>query len=353
MREFDIAHHHVSEDSPPLCLFDISAFFNKDVEKAHDMIETLLDAGCEFIKGEILNTPDVALDDGTTTTYMTKEGDIVEENYRSIMERKALPLSKYKELFGKYREQGIEIVLSVYNFEGVDFAVEELDACGLKIASSNIVHRPLIEYVAGTDVPMFIDTGKSTLEEISRAMQWARDAGGERIVVQHSPPAPPEPVQKHNLNMMTTFRQTFDCPVSLSDHHDGEEMMYAATAMGVEVLETGVCPDELLNEQDVGHALPLSKVADVKKKCENIHEALGEGMRHLKRDRKAPLARMGLVANTDLSEGDQINLENITFAFPQRGIPVENWGMVEGWILKSNLSNREPVTWNDIQSVSS
>ena len=338
----------IADGAPPLFFPDIGTFFNQDMKTAEALVRQLHTAGATLIKGEILHDPDIALDDDTRDTYLTRDGKPVDERYRSLIERKIVSFPAYEQLFGLCKSLGIGFLLSVYDFKGAEFA-RDIGACALKIASSNIVHQPLIEHVARLGLPLIIDTGKSTLEEISRAVQWAEDAGASNIMIQHSPEAPPAPLENHNLRMLPALRIAFDRPVGLSDHHAGEEMLYAAIALGAHAVEKGVRPDDLVQDQDVHHAMPVSLAAEVMAKCRRIHVALGSGTRHLRRDREKYISRMGLIAAQDIRSGDSLVRETVGFAFPAKGIPIEHWELVNGWRVRHDVPRGNVIRWQDIE----
>ena len=352
MTEYSIGEHPIGLGAAPLFLPDIGTFFNKDAEVAEQLLCALADAGITVVKGEILHDPELCLDDETAERYADRDGGVVTERYRDLIERKVVSLETYAQLFERCKQLGMEFVLSVYDLAGADFG-KDIGAIGLKIASSNIVHQPLIEHVARMSLPMIVDTGHATVEEISRCINWAIDAGAQTIVVEHSPAAPPNPLKLHNLRFMCTLGATFGLPFGLSDHHAGDEMLYAAVAMGASVLEKGVCPDWLQTEQDVGHALPVSRVRGVVAKCNNIYEALGDGVRNLPRDRQKYVSRMGLVAKRDLAEGDRISPDTVTFAWPAKGIPVEHWGEVIGWRVRTSVDRGRVIAWSDVEPLAS
>ena len=348
MQHFEIAGVPVGPDHPPIVLPDIGTFFNQDFALAESMIKSVSAAGCKFLKGEILHRADICLDDDTKETYYGVKTGLVSERYRELVERKVVPLNVVKDQMALARSLKLDVVLSVYDIEGADFAAQQ-GAVAIKAASSNIAHEPLIRYIAALKLPMIIDTGKSTMEEIARAVQWARDAGAERLIVEHSPDAPPAPVAQHHLRMLKTLAQVFSCPVGLSDHHAGSEMMIAGAALGASILEKGVCPDGVPVDQDVTHALPLSQLSDLRVMCQNVHAALGSPMRTLKRDRAKPAARMGLVARCDLAAGDVISLATVDFAFPAKGIETEHWSIVDGWTVSGEIKAGTPIRWNDVR----
>ncbi len=337
----------------PLFLPDIGTFFNQDMTLAGRVIDSLAESGVTVVKGEILHTPEICLKHGGVEKYYGwKSGTIIEEDYRALIERKVVSFEAYEKLFSICHAKDMEFVVSVYDFEGADFA-KSIGAIALKIASSNITHQPLIEHAAKSRLPVIIDTGHSSMEEVARAVSWAQDSNAVDIVVQHSPLAPPNPLSKHNLKYMQTLGRALCVPYGLSDHHCSEEMLYAATAMGACVLEKGVCPDRLGDEQDTGHALPLSMVKDVIGKINNIYEALGDGERYLPRSREKYISRMGLVAKKDLQSGDKVDLDSVTFAFPATGIPVEFWGEVCGWKINTIVPAGSVIEWKHVSDLAS
>lgn len=352
MKSFLIGKFPVDDGVPPLFFPDIGTFFNRDMDIAEALVRRLHAAGAGLIKGEILHDAEIALQDNTYEIYLARDGEPVQERTRDAIERKVVPLNEYEKLFALCKSLGMGFLLSVYDFRGAEFG-RDIGACALKIASSNIVHRPLIEYTAKLGLPLIIDTGKSTLEEIARAVQWAEDAGAEAIMVQHSPEAPPSPLTNHNLRMLTTLRQVFDRPVGLSDHHAGDEMLYAAIALGAHAVEKGIIPDDMKQDQDVHHAMPISMFEEVLAKCKRIQTAMGANMRYLRRDSKKHPYRMGIVAGKDLPMGESLTLANVHFALPAKGIPVEHWEIVEGWRVRGDIARGQVIRWQDVEPHSS
>ncbi|WP_420349569.1 N-acetylneuraminate synthase family protein [Pelagibius sp.] len=347
MGGFKIGERMLGPGHPPLLLPDIGTFFNQDLAAAFRLVDGLQAAGAELIKGELLHDPDVCLDDQTFETYYApNRRHTVSERYRALIERKVLPLSKYEELFSECNRRQLSFVVSVYDFVGADFAYD-LKAAALKIATSNVVHEPLIRYVARMGLPMIIDTGRSTMAEVTRAVGWAREEGELKLIVEHSPPPPPTEIDQQNLRVLDVLSNTFDCLVGLSDHHAGPEMMYAAAALNASVLEKGVYPDGTSDDQDVAHAIPVSQFAEVLRTCNTIFRGLG--CPQLPPVQQKKLSRMGLVAKRELAEGELITLDTAGFAFPAKGIGVEHWGIIEGWRVRRALPPGTPITWRDVE----
>lgn len=346
MNSFFIDKCKVGDGEPPIILPDIGTFFNKDVSLAKKMLAACKDAGIKIVKGEILHDPEICLNDDTVEKFQSVGGECV-ERYRDLIERKCLSLEEYRAIFETAKDLEMPFVLSVYDIAGANFA-REMGACALKIATSNLVHGPLIRHVASLGLPVLIDTGKASMSEIARAVEWLRDCGMEQFIVEHSPAKPPAPLEDHNLRNMITFQRAFNCPVGLSDHHHGEEMMYAASALGVAVIEKGICPDGDAVDQDVYHALPIDQLSVVVQKCENIHAALGDFHRNKQSTTRAH-NRMGLVARVDLEEHEVLSIENVSFAFPTKGIPVEDFERIEGLEVLKALKKGDIIEWQHVR----
>ena len=355
-REFLLGGFKVGTDYPPIFFAEIGSYFNGDFELAKYLVKRIIEARDAVshqpvvLKTEILNNAEICLLDETEETYTDKNGQIKKENYRTLIERKILPLDSYEKLFRIISDSNMPFVVSVYDFEAAEFAATH-GAAALKIASSNIVHIPLIRYAATFKLPLVIDTGRSSLSEVFRAVDTARKAGCYDIIIQHSPDGHPALPEAHNLRLLQTYLQCFDLPVGLSDHHVGLEMLYPSIALGASVLEKGVhlYPEEL--DQDISHTMALEDLLKALQLTYDCWIALGKGERDLKQKIKGVIGtsqRQCLIAKHDLILGDRINLDTIRFAFPCRGIPVENWDLVEGWKIAEAIPKNSPVTWQHI-----
>jgi sialic acid synthase SpsE len=357
-RKFSIGPYILSQDEPPVFFAEIGGFFGQDTVLASEMIMQIIEAGRQVpqqpmvLKTEILHDAEICLPGDTQETYASKDGRVQRENYRALIERKVVSLENYGKLFALCREAGTPFIVSVYDFTGADFAISA-GAVALKIASANLVHVPLIRHCAAKGVPLVLDTGRSTIAEVHRALETARLAGCQDIVLEHSPDGHPALPAAHNLRVLQTYLQAFELPVGLSDHHVGLEMMYMSVALGATVIEKGVhvAPDDL--DIDISHTMDLRDLPSVLRSIHACWQALGRNARDLSAPVLGVLGtsqRACLVAKTDLVPGDRIGLHTVRFAFPKRGIGVENWDLVQGWGVRSPVKAGQPIRWEDVEA---
>ncbi|QKI89566.1 N-acetylneuraminate synthase family protein [Thiomicrorhabdus xiamenensis] len=341
---FEFRDYQDLKSEKPIFLPEVGTFFNQDQNQAHALVESLVNMGVECIKGEILHTADVALDADFQASYYDKNAQAFkQENYRRLIERKIVSFAQYEAMFSYPTSKGLHLVFSVYDIEGADFA-RSIGAKAIKVASSNLVHQPLIQYLAQSGIPTIIDTGKAHFYEIARAVEWFRQAGGRDMLIEHSPVAPPAPPSEQYLSMLPILQETFNCPVGLSDHYDGNEMLLAAVPLGASILEKGVMFQSMQGEQDTAHAMTVEEVPQVLKQIAAISEATRYGMRPAPQATHA--ARMGVVAKCDLQPGEKLTLDKAQFAWPALGIPVEHWELVAGRKLRQELKLGQPIEWH-------
>ncbi|MFN7092368.1 MAG: N-acetylneuraminate synthase family protein [Allorhizobium sp.] len=341
-----IGSQYVGQGELPLFLPDIDVYFKDDIDGARRLVNELSALGVSTLKGAILHDAEICLPGGDTGYYVPGEG-VRTENYRAVIDRHVVPLETFRRIYSGARDKGLDLVLSVYDEPGIALAID-LDSAALKIPSSNITHAPLIRDAASAGLPLIIDTGRSTMDEISRAVGWARKAGVKVLIIEHSPPGPPAPVSAFNLNMMTALGEDHNCFDGLSDHFIGIDMMLVAAARGADVIEKGVCLDQTKSDIDIAHALPISQVGYALEKIKLYHQSLGVQERVLPADRPFPPDRMCVVAATDLVAGTPITRKNVRFAFPPLGIGCENWDIMEGRSVKRFVPAGQPLQDDDI-----
>src|SRR5262249_9000711 len=142
------------------------------------------------------------------------------------------------------------------------------------IARTNIDNVALIRHAARSGLPVIIDTGHCTMEEIGRAAGLVK-AEGAPLILNHHPGRNPCPAEHHHLRVMQTLKEAFQVPVGLACHYRGDEILYVAVGMGCNLVEKGVDFDPDRVEQDLISAAPLAELATIVTKVRNCWSAIG------------------------------------------------------------------------------
>lgn len=340
----------IGEHHPPVFWPDIDVYFQRDLNQAFHLIDKIAEAGGRFLKGAVLHRGSLCLKDARSVSYYNKNTDaMLSEPFENVIDRHVVPLELLHRVMRHARGTGLSLVLSVYDSEGLAFA-KDVGALAIKIPSSNITHKSLIEEVAESSLPMVIDTGRSKFMEIERAVRWAKEKGaGARLIVQHSPPGPPAKAARFHLRMMSHMSRVFSCPVGLSDHHSDLAMLPLAVALGASVVEKGLVIDDAKADIDVAHALPVSRLREALAMLDESWYALGETIRPDAEVPTDPVDRMCIIAHRAIEEGEVITRDAIDFAFPPVGIGAEDINCLLGATAKVSILRGEPIKWTDIR----
>jgi sialic acid synthase SpsE len=336
----------VGPGHPPVLMPEIGTYFTTDQAIARETILAVAAAGARIIKGEVFLSPDVVWDKDFEYAYQTAHGRRV-ERYRDIVARRVMPVRVWLEIYGVCREAGLPFVISTYDLESVEFCAE-VKAAGIKIASNNLVHVPLLRHAAKTGIPVVIDTGKASFDEVKRAVDELQGHGCDRVIINHNPDGHPAPAADHNLRIIETYRHHFGCPIGLADHYPGIEMLFVAIGCGYDLLEKPITHDLTLDDVDVPWAIHRDDLATLAAKVNDAAIALGETRRTKSYAASDHPARMCLVARRDLAKGAAISLDNVRFAWPCRGISVAEWDRVAGQRLAETVPADQPIQWSHL-----
>lgn len=349
-----IGPYLIGKNHPPVFWPDIDVYFQRDLNQAFHLIDKIAEAGGRFLKGAVLHRGNLCLKDARSVSYYNKKIDqMVSEPFENVIDRHAVPLEMLHKIMSHAHRAGLSLVLSVYDNEGLAFA-KDVGVLAIKIPSSNITHKSLIEVVAESALPMVIDTGRSKFWEIERAVRWAKEKeAGARLIIQHSPPGPPAHAAGFHLRMMSHMSRVFSCPVGLSDHHSGLAMLPIAVALGASIVEKGLIIDDATADIDVAHALPVSRLREVLAMLDESWHALGERIRPDAEVPTSSVDRMCIIAHRAIAEGEVITRDAIDYAFPPVGIGAEEIDCLLGAATKVSILRGEPIKWTDVRSTES
>jgi sialic acid synthase SpsE len=207
----------------------------------------------------------------------------------------------------------------------------------------------LIKHAAKTGLPIIFDFVDNTVEEMDKAIKTAINNGASGVIINYHPGKNPAKPEEHNLRLIKTYKKYFGVPIGISCHYKGDEILYASVGMGVNIIEKGVFDNPDKNEQNVISAAALDDLKNMINKVNNCSKALGNSKINIKdSELRDQTLQYGLVAKTDINEGESLTQNNVRFAFPCVGISVEDWESIEGRPAKRNIKEDNEITLEDI-----
>ncbi len=168
--------------------------------------------------------------------------------------KEALEISRegWAELLEFADQLGITLFASVFDITSAR-TMRELGADMVKIGSAEVTRLDLLEEVASYQLPTFLSTGMSTLEEIDRAVEILRKTN---LTLMHTTSTYPCATENLNLRVIPTLRERYHLPVGFSSHYAGVGGIdCAAVALGAVAIERHFTLDRTMKGTDQAASL--------------------------------------------------------------------------------------------------
>lgn len=165
---------------------------------------------------------------------------------------------------------------SPFSVERARFLCEKLGLRAIKVASSELLNQPMLEYINRHADTVYLSTGMATLDEITQALRLLCDV--PEVCILHCVTQYPLKDAETNLRAISTLQKAFpNRAIGYSDHTIGILAPVAAVALGAKVVEKHFTVDRSLPGTDhVLSALPEEFRAMVDQ-IRRVETLLGEG----------------------------------------------------------------------------
>lgn len=250
---------------------EISANHLGSLDRAMALIESAAKAGADCVKFQLYDPERMA-----PAGKVIQSGPWAGRDMRDLYREAMTPKAWFPALFFKARELGIEPFTSVFHADDLPF-LESLDCPRYKIASFELVDRPLLRAVAKTGKPMIVSTGMATRPEIFDAIATILTANARcDLTVLKCTSGYPAPVSEANLLAMDELIRCGVRKVGLSDHTMNPAVPIAATALGASLIEAHLTLDRGEGGPDAGFSYEPHEFTAMVKGCRDAAAALGE-----------------------------------------------------------------------------
>jgi N-acetylneuraminate synthase len=341
----NIAGRWIGPQSPPYIVAEMSGNHNGSLERAFQIVRAAKDAGADAVKLQTYTAQSMTLDVEHPRFRVHGDNPWGGEHLFSLYERAATPWEWHKPLFELGNKIGITVFSTPFDFAAVEL-LESLGTPAYKIASFEVVDLELIRRCAETRKPLFISTGTATLPEIAEAVQTARDARAQDLILLKCTSAYPAPPEEMNLRTIGHMAQAFDVLTGLSDHTLGLGVAIASTALGAVAIEKHVTLSQADGGVDSSFSLEPAELAELVVETRRAHAALGQ-VTYTPGDREAAFARYrrSLFFVRDVRAGARIGREDVRALRPGDGLPPKFLQAVIGRAARTDLVRGTPVSW--------
>lgn len=328
---------------------------NGSFDMAQELIRVAKEAGADAVKFQTFKTENLVTKAAQQAGYQVENLGEVTSQFE-MLKKLELSFGEFIKLQKYCEELQIEFLSTPFDFESVDFLLNDLNIAKVKIPSGELTNAPFIYYIATKQKPIILSTGMATLEEIHEALafiayglahlesitiekvqQFYKTAKAKLLLNQyvtllHCTTQYPAPFETINLNAMQHLKNEFNLSIGFSDHSEGIVVPTAAAGLGATVIEKHFTLDKTLEGPDHIASLNPAELKEMIQAIRQVEAALGTG-------KKQPVegeinnrvaARKSLVAKSKIAVGELFTKDNLTVKRPGGGIPPkEYWSYIE------------------------
>lgn len=368
MMTIEIGDKKIGEGEPTFIIAEAGSNHNGNLEQAKKLIDVASDAGADAIKFQLFKTEMMyPTNSGVVETPM---GDV---DIFEILKKMEIPY-KWLKILKEYSEnKGLIFLCSCFDEESAE-ALENIGISAHKIASPELNHIPLLEYLGTKPPPIIMSTGLSKLCEIEEAMNTCCNQGDSKAILLHCVSSYPAPLEDCNLNIIKTLKMAFDVPVGFSDHTLDPIIAPAiAVAINANVIEKHFTLSKDLEGPDHSFALEPSELklmVDEIRKIDEVADKIGYVKNLIGNDQVDtvlgtykkiiapsecdiyPNDKRSIHAISDICKGDVLNIANVRVLRSERnlnpGIHPRHYEAILGKKITRDVTYGSGITWDDL-----
>jgi N-acetylneuraminate synthase/N,N'-diacetyllegionaminate synthase len=341
-----IRNKPITRDGPPYILAEIGVNHDGDVNLARQLIDHAHVATADAVKFQLFDADLLLAKSAGLVDYQKSSAESADDLLKPLQ----LTPDQLAPLIAHAHVLGIAAIVTPFSVELVPACVDiKVDA--IKIASPDLVNKPLIEAAIETQLPLIISTGAADLEEIRRTVSWLDDAL-ERTILLHCVSSYPTEPERATLGAISALRQHFPTlPIGYSDHTVETFTAALAVAAGACILEKHLTPDRTRKGPDHAASLEPAQLAEY---CALAR--IGYIMRgpYAKQPQPPELqireqTRQSIAAKKDIPANTTLTQEMLTIKRPGTGIPAANLVQTIGKKTKNLIPANTLLTPTDIE----
>ncbi len=230
-----------------------------DWQRAREMVVAAAGAGADIVKFQSYRGCDVSGQDPEKEWFHQVE----------------LPDAMHFELAELARENGVAFLSTPFTVERARFLCEKVGLRSIKVASSELLNLPLLDYLNGRAQTVYLSTGMASLEEVRQAA--GRLGGVRRVVILHCVTQYPLQDENANLRAIRVLREAFPRhELGYSDHTIGLLAPVIAVSLGATVIEKHFTLDKGLPGTDHALSVTPEELRELVQMIRKTEQLLGE-----------------------------------------------------------------------------
>ncbi len=341
--EIHLANRPIAPNHPPVVIAEAGVNHDGRIETALRLVDAAQAAGADAVKFQAFRADRLATRHAKQVAY--QQTAAAADSQVEMLRRLELSPADFARIRHHCDQAAIEFLATPFSPQDLQVLLD-VGVRAIKIASPDIVNRPLLDAACRTSLPVLLSTGASETAEIDAAVDLLRNQAGVPLVLLHCVSSYPTDLQNANLRRIAALHARYGCPVGYSDHTAGSATSQIAVAAGASVLEKHFTLDRTAPGPDHAFSLQPDDLAEYIRLARHAHQALGTGDLDLSEvEREVRLAsRASVTAAGDIPAGTTITRDMLAARRPGTGISPWQIDEVVGRTSRSAIPAETPIT---------
>jgi sialic acid synthase SpsE len=297
------------------------------MDKALNLVRAGAQAGVDAVKFQVID-PDQLSDKSVSYGYVV-DGKRVETNMQEMFQQLAFTEQQWQHISDACKAEGVHFFATVDYLDGVDM-LERIGVPAHKMGAWDCTYRPLIEHIAATRKPLFVDLGPTTQSELDDIVRWFDAAGGDSLLLLHDFHTDVD--SEMNLAAVRYLSANYPWPAGYSAPGLDHDLDFAALALGAGFIEKRLVLSRSEPAFHVHESLEPSELKEWVDRMRHVERAIGhEEIRPSQRDLDHSIEYYrSICALKPIKAGEVLTRENLGGKRPGTGLPTaklpEIWG---------------------------
>jgi len=317
-----------------------------DMDYAHRLIDAAAEAGMDAVKFQMIDPEQ--LSDPSVQYRFSAGGHEYSANMKEMFTRLGFSDEQWRELRDACLAKDVDFFATVDYLDGVD-RLEALDVPVHKMGSWDFTYRQLIEKIAATGKPLFVDLGPPDERQIEDFVRWFGEAGGTAVMFLHDFHTQDD--WQINMRAVTHLKRSYPWPCGFSSPARDDDLDVAALALGAACLEKRL----ILHRSDLAfHADQSLEPAELKAwvaRIRHIERSLGvEAVRPSDADTAMSGEYYRSICTLEpVAKGEMFTTTNVGAKRPGSGLPTSRLPEVWGKCATCDILENTLLQWTDIR----
>ncbi len=215
MNPMKIESKLVGPGRPTLVVAEMGVNHDGSLAKALELVRIASNCGADAVKLQVFRTTSLLHPSCQLPAYQ-KDRMPLAANPVDMLRRYEMSSDDLAKIVKSIRD--LKMVPLATPFSPIDLdLIERLRLPAIKIASPDLVNRPLLAAAAKLNRPLLVSTGAATIEEVQTTFGWLKGMAADFALL-HCISAYPVPSSQANLCWIQELARQFDVAVGYSDH---------------------------------------------------------------------------------------------------------------------------------------